>query len=277
MRSRWRRIGVLGLWSLGVGIAEAASIAGVCPDGSAFIVHRRQDVPCARAKLVPPSELPPLRPELLPRPYNWHVDQEARDPHNPYNLIDSAQKIRALRSGDSPRGPNPHPMATRSETPSRAAEPAPNPRAGLSEPELADLIRLVELRQRVAPATLSIDNLQGREQLEIQLAHSQAFEARLLPLLGHGPGERRVLLFTARSAVESEFHPNFLVVQEALTFRPEPARALEVGFLLGEPGPLAREAPALGYLVLPARFDPERAMDLWWNDRSFTTVLAPPG
>ena len=274
MSKSWSRSVVLGFWGLGVGIAQAAGTAGVCPDGSAFIVQQIRDVPCARAKLVSPSELPPLRPELLPRPYNWHVDHEARNPHNPYNLIDAAQQIRAHRAQSASPGPSQRASGPRTER-LRVPEPSHRPRVALSESDLRDLLRLIELRQYVAPAKLSVEDIQGREQLEINVAHSPAIEAEILAQLGESPPARRVLVFTAQSVVGSEFHPNFLVVQDTLTFRPEPTRLEEVGFLLGEPGPLARGTPVLGYLVIPARFDPERSLDIWWNDHSFSALLAP--
>ena len=119
MTANFRQALWVGLWALGGGMAHAAGIAGVCPDGSAFIVQSRADVPCPRAKLVPPDELPPLRPELLPHPYTWHVDQEARDPHNPYNLIDAAQKIRTLRAGEA----SGEPSTPRVETPMSMSAP----------------------------------------------------------------------------------------------------------------------------------------------------------
>jgi hypothetical protein len=252
-------------------MAHAAGIAGVCPDGSAFIVQSRKDVPCRRAKLVPPDELPPLRPELLPHPYTWHVDQEARDPRNPYNLIDAAQKIRALRAGEA----SGEPSTPRVETATRVPAPSAAPRVFLSDPELRDLARIIKLRQQIAPARLSVEDLQGRQRLEIELAHSPALEAQILEVLGESPEERRVLVFSARSAISSEFHPNFLVVQGSLTFRPDPGRPEESGFLSGEPGPLPRGVLTLGYLVIPDRFDPAQPMDLWWNDRSLTAVLSP--
>ena len=49
--------------------AAAEALSGVCPDGSIFIVQRHADIPCKRAKLVDSAELPPIRPQLLPRPY----------------------------------------------------------------------------------------------------------------------------------------------------------------------------------------------------------------
>jgi len=274
MSTSLRLTWVVLLWGLAGGSAQAISIAGVCPDGSAFIVHRLADVPCPRAKLVAPSDLPPLRPELLPHPYTWHVDQEARDPHNPYNLIDAAQKIRALRAGEVSAEKA---KLSRPQVAAAGAQARPDtaPSMKLSESELRDLMRLIELRQQVAPAALSVQDVQGREQLAIQIARSPSLEARILERLGGDPAQRRVLVFSAYSPVGSEFHPNFLVVQGSLTFRPEPSQPEEVGFLLGEPGPLPRGTPTLGYLVIPARFDPTQPMDLWWNDRSFSAVLSP--
>jgi hypothetical protein len=248
--------------------ASAESLAGVCPDGSAFIVQREADIPCARAKLVDPSDLPPLRPELLPRPYKWMVDQEARDPKNPYNLVDEARRIRELRAG----------TADPTETPTPAGEPLP-PRAAarlsLGESELRDLVQLVALRQQVAPAELVVEDIHGRPQLFLQLAYSRAFEARALEAAPSEADRTRVLVFTARAGAPLEFYPNFLVTQAGATFRPDPLSPEEVRFLVGAPGPLAAGAMAVGYLRIPQRFDPARPMDLWWNDRSIEALLEP--
>ena len=99
--------------------ANADSVAGLCPDGSAFIVRRRADAPCDRAKFVDdPSDMPPLRPELLPRPYTWQLDHQARDPNNPYNLLDQAEQVRAAQDpppGEAaPSGPSQASAATTS-------------------------------------------------------------------------------------------------------------------------------------------------------------------
>jgi hypothetical protein len=107
------------------------------------------------------------------------------------------------------------------------------------------------------------------------MAYSPAFEAEVLSMLGENSAERRVLLFAASSLGATEFHPNFFIVQGALTFRPDPTRKDEVGFLMGTPGPVTPGETLLGYLVIPVRFDPTQSMDLWWNDLSFSAVLAP--
>lgn len=265
------RVALAGLCTVALAAptASAEPLSGVCPDGSMFIVQREADVPCPRAKLVEPSELPPLRPELLPRPYTWHVDHEARNPNNPYNLVDPAEKIRALRAGGPAETP---PEAS----PTGGAAAPPTPRGAivqLDEQELHDLARLVVLRQQVAPAALLVDDVYGDRELSIELAHSAAFEARIREVTG--AGDATVLAFAARAQRPVDFYPNFLVVQGPTTYRPDPERAAELGLLLGEAGAQEAGAVVLGYLVVPARFDPRQPLELWWNDRSVLATLQP--
>jgi hypothetical protein len=259
---------VLCTLSLVPSLASAESLAGVCPDGSAFIVQQEADIPCARAKLVEPSDLPPLRPEFLPRPYKWMVDQEARDPRNPYNLVDEAQRIRELRAGSADPTPSPTP-------PVEASPPRQETRLSLGESELRDLVRLVSLRQQVAPAELVIEDIHDRPQLYLQLAYSRAFEARTLEAMSDEASRARIFVFTARAAEAVEFYPNFLVTQGSATFRPDALNPEEVRFLVGAPGRLPKGTMAVGYLRIPERFDPTQPMDLWWNDRSIETILEP--
>ena len=81
----------------------AGAISGVCPDGSMFIVQHESQIPCKRAKVVEPDEIPPIKPEYLPTPYTWQVYNETNDPNNPYNLIDAAREVRALRDAAATR------------------------------------------------------------------------------------------------------------------------------------------------------------------------------
>src|SRR5215475_6057511 len=76
-----------------------STLSGVCPDGSFFVVQSREAVPCDNPHFAEPDQLPPVRPYLLPRPYTWYVDQEARNPNNPYNLTETARQIREARQG----------------------------------------------------------------------------------------------------------------------------------------------------------------------------------
>jgi hypothetical protein len=249
----------------------ADSIAGVCPDGSAFVVHQRADIPCSRAKLVEPSEIPPLRPDLLPRPYPWMVDQQARNPDNPYNLLEAAEAVRRLHQGEKP-GSEPEP-SLRPEAP-RA--PVSTQQGGLSLPpdEVQALLELVDLRQDLAPATLRSEDALGRGRMEVQFAYSRALERRVSRWLGGDPAVH-VLLFSVRALEAGEFYPGLFFVQDAEVFRPDPSTLQEVGFLIGSPGPMDPGAVRLGYVVLPGRFSPERPMELWWNDRRLEATLEP--
>jgi len=280
------------LCSAGAAAAGPKSFAGLCPDGSAFIVSKREDAPCARAKFVDEaSELPPLKPNYLPKPYTWYIEQEAASENNPYNVLERAQKLRALQAQGRGQGVSatagntgaagPQPITARAPLAAETqAAPAPAPSRtasplALEREELEDLVQLVALRQQVAPATLALRDASEREQLFLRVAYSPAFEARAAADLGLGAEPKHVFLFSARSAAASEFYPNFLVVQDGVTFRPEPEDPRELGFLVGEPGAMDKGVLSLGYLVVPGRFDPSRPIELWWNDRSMSATLAP--
>ena len=270
------------LWvGLGVGVTLAAgsargeSIAGVCPDGSAFVVQSKKSAPCPNARFVHPTELPPLRPEMLPKPYLWYIDQQRLDANNPYLLVERAQRMRELRAEQAR-------AATRALNP-KTPQVASGPQRGtpqaldlrFDERELGDLVKLIALRQSLAPATLEVKDARGNDQLRIRFAHSDSFEARVLEEIGADPTEQRVMAFYARASVEAEFHPNFLVVQDGRTFRPDKGDPSEVGILVGEAGPIEAGLLVLGYVVVPARFDPTRPIQIYWNDRSLTTTLRP--
>jgi hypothetical protein len=261
-----------------VEVQAGGSIAGVCPDGSAFVVRQKADIPCDRARLVEPSAVPPLRPELLPRPYPWMVDQEARNPNNPYNLLDAAEAVRALHSGESKE------EATKgsSEAGSGPVERARRPTSSRSGPALASdeieaLVELVDLRQDVAPATLRAEDAIGRGRMEVRFAYSNALESTVLRWLGRGHTQARVVIFSVRALEAGEFYPSLFFLQDAEGFRPDPERTEEVGFLIGSAGSLDPGAIRLGYVILPGRFSPVRPIELWWNDRRIEAVLSPEG
>ena len=226
--------------------------------------------------------MPPLRPHLLPRPYTWYVDQETRNPNNPYNLVEAAEKIRAARLGPKP-GTQP---AFEAQPPSQpapgtnaVARPAPTASAPaflrLEDDELRDLVRLIGLRQSESPAQLEISDARGDSHLRIQLAYSAAFESYTLATFGRDPAANLVIVFAALAESDTEFQPNFFVVQNGRTFRPDPTSPSELGFLLGEAGALPAGELIVGYLIVPSTFDPHAALELFWNDRSVETVLAP--
>src|SRR5262245_14423514 len=109
---------------------RAGSITGVCPDGSMFVVQQASSIPCRDAKLVQPHEVPPMRPEFLPRPYGWDVFQRETNPNNPYNQVIT----RGAPPETSP-APQASPTPQVSAAPPKTAEsPAPTPVAVASAP-----------------------------------------------------------------------------------------------------------------------------------------------
>src|SRR5262245_57281005 len=168
-------------------LASGASITGICPDGSMFIVQSEDQIPCSAAKQVEPHEVPPIRPQYMPNPYTWQVYNELQDPNNPYNLIDSVRDIRAMQRGGGQQNPAPE------ETPDVSGAPpgwddgsqhgAPGagsgssaPQAtqlaahqpvgpldlGLADQELRDLYQIVELSQESTPAAFERRTADGR-------------------------------------------------------------------------------------------------------------------
>ncbi len=286
MKARSVAVTLGALAALASGARGDTSFSGVCPDGSYFIVQSRASIPCANPHLADPSDLPPVRPYLLPRPYTWYVDQEARSPNNPYNLLETARKIREARTGVTSPAPSnasaPAPPAQPGATAgfARATPPPQTESFGaesavpLADDELRDLVRLISLRQDAAPASFQIDDVHGASSLRIELAYSAAFEGYALATLGRDPRANHVLVWSARSAKAHDFRPNFFVVQSGRTFRPDPQNAAELGFLLGGPGELPAGEMAVGYFVVPASFDPGKPLEVFWNDRSVEAVLA---
>src|SRR5215470_14235915 len=103
------RVLLLGL-AFETAAAASASLTGICPDGSIYIVQEARQIPCAAPKPVSPDEVPPIRPNYLPKPYPWKVWNERNDPNNPYNAIDAARQVRGLQAGQTPQ-PTPNGVA----------------------------------------------------------------------------------------------------------------------------------------------------------------------
>jgi hypothetical protein len=287
--TRWSRL-ALGLAFAGASPAAQASITGVCPDGSIFVVQSAEAIPCSQAKHVEPGEVPPLKPALLPRPYAWEVFQQQQDPNNPYNLVDAARQVREARAADPSAAPPqaalstpppsvglvpPQPEATTAAAPRPAAAAGPLD-LGLSDEEARDLALIVELSQQRAPAALERSD-DGGATLSLRVAPSAAFEARLREALtgrGHalaGP----VLLFSVRAAGSGVFHPNFTFVQDHEAFHPDAADPAQLGLIRGSAGAIGPESEVLGYAVLPAGFELGRPLDLYWDDRQLSATLRP--
>ncbi len=270
-----------GAWAVLVGFLAgtpaAAGITGVCPDGSIFVVQSPGDVPCQQAKRVEPHEVPPLRPEYLPRPYTWEVYQEGANPNNPYNLIDAARKVRALGAEGVESQPGMQ-AASPGEQPALASSRAAGPvDLGLSDAELRDLFQIVELSQRAVPARFVQETAAGSEVLQVALAWSSAFEARVREARRGraGPEPGPVLLFAAAARQAERFGGHFTFVQGHLAFQPEAEDADQLAVVQGHFGALEAGEVVLGYVLLPAAMDLAAPMDVYWHDRRRTVTFQP--
>jgi len=270
--------------------AGSASVTGVCPDGSMFIVQRAESIPCRDAKAVEPSDVPPMKPEYLPRPYGWEVFYRRNDPNNPYNLIHQqppeppAPVHRAPDDRNDPRLSREQPE-NEARVPERSAfqgGSAPVVRSEgrtdgsaleLVEAEVEDLAMIVELSQRGAPASFTDDGSGGR----VRLARSLAFEGRMRELLagrGHANGGP-VVLFVADADSGGLFYGNLTFVQNGIAFHPSNENPYEFGVIRGRLGPLENGSSVLGYVILPERLDPSHPIDVYWNDRQLTATFQP--
>jgi hypothetical protein len=251
-----------------------------------FIVKKEADIPCPRAKQVDPHEMPPIRPNYLPRPYAWEVFQAEQDPNNPYNLVDRARTVRESgREPDDtpqprPQSAPPDPTATPETAAGRptpglppvsAAPPPPAPLA-LSVQETRDLVQIVELTQQRMPARFERAGAGAAPALVVDLAYSRAFEARLRDHFA-GDGLGPVLLFTASAIGPEAFHANLTFVQGHAAFHPDRDDPRQFGLLTGALGPLAAGETLLGYVVLPADVDLATPLDVYWNDRRISVAL----
>jgi hypothetical protein len=285
--SRRARALVLAI-GLGLSPSVAPAVTGVCPDGSVFVVQRSADVPCRGAKRVDSHEVPPLRPENLPRSYLWDVHREKVDQNNPYNLVDRAAKVResgvslgpdtlsATQGGVASSGPMPEPALPQvaSAPPSTPAPPTRAPAdLGLTDGELRDLFYLVELSQQRAPATLLRAGPAGPDSLRVSFAHSQAFDERLHRAGNTGGGP--VLLFSVQPKAAGRFQPNFTFVQGHTTFSPRRDDPAQLGVISGRIGELQADELLLGYVVLPAGIDVQRPIDLYWDDQQIAATFRP--
>ncbi len=281
---------VLAAACLGGAPGAAASVSGVCPDGSMFIVQRAESIPCRDAKEVEPGDLPPMKPEYLPRPYGWELFHRKNDPNIPYNLIQqqpSEPTTPGYRATDNRNDPPPSPEqpVIEARIPEGSApqggfapvvgsdQPMGGSGLNLADSEVEDLAMIVELSQRGTPAAFTDDGSQGR----VRFARSLAFEARLRDYLagrGHassGP----VVLFVADADSGGSFYGNLTFVQNGIAFHPSNSNPMELGVIRGGLGLLENGDSVLGYVVLPERLDPSHPMDVFWNDRQLTTTFQP--
>jgi hypothetical protein len=255
-----------------------------------FIVQRAESVPCRDAKAVEPSDVPPMKPEYLPRPYGWEVFYRKNDPNNPYNLIHvqppepPAPVHRTQGEPNDPRRVRERPVneagiPERSTFQSggapvvRSEERVDGAGLDLMDTEVEDLAMIVELSQRGAPASFTDDGSRGR----VQLARSLAFEARMRERLagrGHASGGP-VVLFVADADSGGSFYGNLTFVQNGMAFQPNNDNPSELGVIRGRLGPLENGSSVLGYVALPEWVDPSHPIDVYWNDRLLTAIFQP--
>ena len=275
------------VWVASAPSPAQASITGVCPDGSIFIVQRPESIPCTGAKLVEPHEVPPIKPEYLPRPYTWEIFNAYQDPNNPYNLVDAARQIRetgAPPDADAAAGSSTHevaqPQVARTPPVSTAPPTPPAPLAeldlGLGAEQIRDLALLVELSQQRAPASFESEAA-GAVALRVRVAHSAAFEAALREAWARHGRELSgpVLLVTAEAFAPGAFHANLTFAQGHAAFHPDTAAPEQFGLLNGQLGALAAGDFVLGYTVLPAGMALHQSLDVYWNDHRLTATLRP--
>jgi hypothetical protein len=268
----------------------AAAISGVCPDGSIFIVQSAEAIPCREAKRVDPQDLPPLQPELLPRPYGWERFNRLADPNNPYNLVDSPPPPGFAATAPPTTAPPPAPTApvtgavpaVSAAAPTQVAAVAPPAPArrldlALTPADVADLDQIVAISQSFAPAAVARYAADGDRTAVLELARSAGFEQRVYAALASQgaaqPGP--VVLFRAEARSAGPIHGNLTFVQGHAAFHPDPGKPEQLGVLDGALGELAAGQRVLGYAVLPAHIDPTAPLDIYWDDRRTTATLSP--
>jgi hypothetical protein len=279
-------LAALGLLLCGTAETARASITGVCPDGSFFVVQTAEAIPCSGAKEVEPSELPPLKPELLPRPFAWEVFNQQQNPNNPYNLIDAARQVREARApeaaeaavreaGQPAREPAPSASPPGQAPAARPAQDGPVD-LGLTDQDARDLALIVDLSQQKAPAAFAKEEA-GKPTLTVQVAPSAAFEARLREAWAASGREIAgpVVLFSVRALARESFHPNFTFVQGHEAFHPDPGNPRQLGLIRGGVGELPPDSGLLGYVVLPEQVQLAQPLDIYWDDRQITATLRP--
>jgi len=254
-----------------------AGITGVCPDGSFFIVQEASEIPCKGGKRVEPSDLPPIRPEYLPRPYTWSIYKQSADPNNPYNLVDSAKQVRQLQNAGMPQADAAGAGAAATAAQHRASplKATPTPRSvgpsdlRMTDGELQDLFKIIELSQQSAPAEFVKQTADGREALRVTFAHALSFEGRMQESwsAAGAPGLNPVLLFSVVSKRPETFQATFTITQGALATQIEATDPHQLGILQGHLGKLGRDEVVLGYIVLPAKMDLSRPVGVYWDDR----------
>ena len=225
--------------------STARALIATCADGSVVFAKKWQDVRCTGAVEVAPNDVPQFG--FVPR------DRAAE--RRAFNRQHEATRERDLEAQLAAL-----PAVSAQARPAGAALPL----VALSAAEYRDLVHLVSLSQERAEVAIE----GGAPPVQIRLAHSRAFEARLrTDFAARGssaPGP--ILLFSVEpSAVGlGTTPPSF--AQRGVTFRPQPMDPSQLGWIAGGGAAPGRSAPRLGYVALPAGFDLTRPLVVFWGD-----------
>jgi hypothetical protein len=261
----------------------------VCPDGSIFIVQRPEAIPCANAKQVDPGDVPPLKPELLPRPYAWEVFNQQQNPNNPYNLIDAARQVRETRAMEAAAtAPGESAASTGAARDDREERAAAASRPASPLPAVGERPHATRLRSRterrgarsglIVELTACVRDLRSRRWRRAPTPGARGAVDGFRGASTHGASEAA----TSRASHVSRpargarsFHPNFTFVQGHQAFHPDPSDPTQLGVIRGDLGDLAPEAVVLGYVVLPDQVELAKPLDIYWDDRQLGNAAAP--
>ena len=235
--------------------------------------------------------LPPLKPELLPRPYAWEVFNQQQNPNNPYNLIDAARQVREARAAEAAGAAPARARDSRLAAPGARASPrsrrsrrSPAPAAdggpvdlGLSDQEARDLALIVDLSQQRAPAAFARGDGDAPDALGARGALGRVRGASARGVGGARVAGSRARCCSSRRAPRRRpsFHPNFTFVQGHQAFHPDPEDPTQLGLIRGGVGELAPGSDVLGYVVLPEQVQLAQPLDIYWDDRQITATLRP--
>jgi len=225
--------------------SSARALIATCADGSVVFAKKWQDVRCSGAVEVAPEDVPQFG--FVPR------DRVAEG--RAFSRQHEAMRERDLE-------------AQLAALPAVAAQARPSgpalPLVALSAAEYRDLAGIVALSQERAVVAIE----RGAPPVQIRLAHSRAFEARLRSdLAARGSSAAGpILLFSVEPAAVGlgATPPSF--AQRGVTFRPQPMDPSQLGWISGADAAPGRDAPRLGYVALPAGFDLARPLVVFWGD-----------
>ena len=232
------------LFAIARGIAAAPdggtpSVVASCADRSVIFATRPEQVRCEGAIVLPSG--------LIPR-------VGSLDDRN----VAVAAQVERWRESDLD--------FLIAHAPRRAPYRTHPTRVSLDPGEHADLERIVALGRARAAATLENERLEGSP-IRMRLAHSRAFDTQLRRnFAGRGISlDGPVLVFTLEpgSAPRAPM-PSF--GQGGVTFRPDSGDARQLGWIVAGGATTPHAKSRLGYVVLPAGFDVERPLAVFWGD-----------